>query len=33
MSNIVQSTEGFFIQNLDPNIGDVYTKFPERSYN
>lgn len=33
MSNIVQSTEGFFIQNLDPNIGEIYTKFPERSYN
>lgn len=32
MSNIVESTEGFFIQNLNPEIATIYPKFPNNEY-
>lgn len=32
MSNIVVSKEGFFIENLNPQIATIYPKFPNNEY-
>lgn len=32
MSNIVISSEGFFIENLNPQIASIYPKFPDNDY-
>lgn len=32
MNQIVTSTEGFFIQNLDNQIANIYPKFPNNPY-
>lgn len=32
MNQIVTSTEGFFIQNLNPQIASIYPKFPNNPY-
>lgn len=32
MSQIVTSTEGFFIQNLNPQIASIYPKFKDNPY-
>jgi hypothetical protein len=33
MENIVVSKEGFMIENLNPQLATIYSKYPENGYN